>query len=173
MDPARLSPSRPIAVAIAAAILVGGGLVGFTQLAFGTYVVTGSLPAKAPILGVAFMAYAACLVAGVLAWLGHGWLAAINLAAVVAVLYLPAAGRPLTLGLVIAHSVAVFLLARSRPWFAEMAARRGRSQTSSPGRATVRRRRMAEAAQATARIASRVSPGSPNGRAAPTSSAST
>jgi hypothetical protein len=46
-------PPRPAAIDLVAAILVFGGLFGFSQLVVGDYVLTGSLPAKDPILGVA------------------------------------------------------------------------------------------------------------------------
>ena len=115
-------PARPAAVDVAAAILVFGGLFGFSQLAFGEYVVTGSLPAKDPIVGVAFIAYAASIVLGVVVRIGRGWLPALNFALLVAFLYLPAAGRPLPLALALAHGLAAAILFGQRRWFSEMRA---------------------------------------------------
>jgi len=115
-------PPRPAAVDLAAAILVFGGLFGFSQLVVGDYVLTGSLPAKDPILGVAFIAYGAAVVFGIVIRLGRAWLPALNFALLVAFLYLPAAGRPLVLALVLGHAGAAIILVRNRRWFSEMAA---------------------------------------------------
>jgi hypothetical protein len=128
----RPPPLRPAAVDLAAAMLVLGGLVGYGQLVAGDYVVTGSLPAKGPIVGVAFIAYAASVVLGIVIRMGRGWLAAVNFAALAAILYLPAFGRPVILLLVVAHLVAVAILLANRRWFAEMAAWR-RSPFDSDG----------------------------------------
>jgi len=118
----RPPPPRPSAVDLAAAMLVLGGLVGYGQLVAGDYVVTGSLPAKDPIVGVAFIVYAASVVLGIVIRMGRGWLAAVNFAAVAAILYLPAFGRPVILLLVVAHLIAVTILLANRRWFAGMAA---------------------------------------------------
>jgi Mn2+/Fe2+ NRAMP family transporter len=117
----RPPPARPAAIDLAAAILVFGGLFGYGQLVAGEYVVTGSLPAKDPIVGVALVAYAASVVLGIVIRMGRGWLAALNFAAVVAILYLPAVGRPVILVLVVAHLMAVAILLVNRRWFADMA----------------------------------------------------
>ena len=115
-------PPRPAAIDLAAAILVFGGLFGFSQLVVGDYVLTGSLPAKDPIVGVAFIAYAASVVLGVVIRMGRAWLPALNFALIVALLYLPAAGRPLVLVLVVGHALAAVILVRQRGWFGRMAA---------------------------------------------------
>lgn len=115
-------PPRPAAIDLSAAILVFGGLFGFSQLVVGDYVLTGSLPAKDPILGVAFIAYAVAVVLGLVIRMGRAWLPALNFALLVALLYLPAAGRPLALALVLGHAGAAIMLARNRRWFSEMAA---------------------------------------------------
>jgi hypothetical protein len=113
-------PARPAAIDVAAAILVFGGLFGFSQLAVGDYVLTGSLPAKSPIVGVATIAYAASIALGVVIRMGRGWLPALNFALLVALLYLPAAGRPVVLTLVLGHALAAVILVRFRRWFADM-----------------------------------------------------
>jgi hypothetical protein len=118
----RPPPPRPAAIDLAAAILVFGGLFGFSQLAVGDYVLTGSLPTKDPILGVATIAYAASIALGVVLRLGRGWLPALNFALLIALLYLPAAGRPLVLTLVLAHGLTAVILFRFRRWFTDMAA---------------------------------------------------
>ena len=115
-------PPRPAAIDLAAAILVFGGLFGFSQLVAGDYVLTGSLPAKDPILGVAFIAYGVAVFLGIVIRMGRAWLPALNFALLVALLYLPAAGRPLVLALVLGHAGAAIILVRNRRWFAEMAA---------------------------------------------------
>lgn len=119
-------PLRPATVDLAAAILVFGGLFGFGQLALGEYVVTGSLPARDPIVGVAIIAYATSIVLGILIRLGRAWLLALNFALLVAVLYLPAASRLLPLVLAAAHGLAAVILVSRRRWFAEVAAWRTR-----------------------------------------------
>lgn len=118
----RPSPPRPAAIDVVAAILVFGGLFGFSQLAVGDYALTGSLPAKDPIRGVALIAYGASVGLGLLIRTGRGWLPALNFAVLVAVLYLPAAGRPLVLLLVFGHAVAAVVLLLFRGWFTEVAA---------------------------------------------------
>jgi hypothetical protein len=115
-------PPRPAAIDLAAAILVFGGLFGFSQLAVGDFVLTGSLPARDPILGVATIAYAASVLLGIVVRMGRGWLPALNFALLVGLLYLPAAGRPLVLTLVLAHAVAAVILFRFRRWFTDVAA---------------------------------------------------
>ena len=115
-------PPRPAAIDLAAAILVFGGVFGFSQLVVGDYVLTGRLPAKDPILGVAIIAYGVAVVLGIVIRMGRAWLPALNFALLVALLYLPAAGRPLVLALVLAHAGAAVILVRNRRWFSEMAA---------------------------------------------------
>lgn len=149
----RLPPSRPAAIDLAAAILVFGGFLGFIQLAVGEYVVTGSLPAKGPIVGVAFIAYGVSIALGVFIRVGRGWLAALNFALLVALLYLPAAGRPLILTLALGHALAAVILVRERGWFSEMGAQR-RLAIDGSGRAQ---------GQPSKPKASTVRPGSPNG----------
>jgi hypothetical protein len=108
-------PPRPAAIDLAAAVLVFGGLLGFSQLALGEYVVTGSLPAKGPIMGVATIAYAASIALGVAVRAGRAWLLAVNLALVVAIL-------PLPLVLALLHGLAGAVLIARRRWFADVAA---------------------------------------------------
>ena len=115
-------PPRPAAIDLAAAILVFGGLLGFSQLMVGDYVLTGSLPAKDPILGVAFIAYGVAVVLGLVIRTGRAWLPALNFALLAALLYLPAAGRPTVLALVLGHAGAAVLLVRNRRWFSAVTA---------------------------------------------------
>ena len=114
-------PIRPAAVEVVAALFVFGGLFGLTQLAFGDFVITGQLPAKGPILGVAAILYAASIALGISIRTGRAWLAALNLAVVFAVVYVAAFGKSVALALGLAHGVAAILLVRVRPWFAAMA----------------------------------------------------
>jgi hypothetical protein len=117
-DPAdRTSAVRPPAIDVAAAILAFGGLFGFGQLFGGEFAITGVLPAADPILGVAFILYAASVVLGVLIRVGRGWLAAVSLAALFALLYLVAMARPVNALLGVAHVVAVAILVIHRRWF--------------------------------------------------------
>lgn len=114
-------PVRPASVDVVASILVFGGLFGVSQLLFGDFVITGSLPAKDPILGVAAVLYVASITLGVAIRTGRAWLPTLNLAGLFAILYLAALGHALTLLLGVAHVVAAVLLFRARPWFAGMA----------------------------------------------------
>lgn len=131
-------PARPAAIDVAAAVLVFGGLFGFSQLAIGDYVLTGSLPAKGPILGVAAIAYGVAVILGVVIRMGRGWLPAVNFAIIVALLYLPAAGRLLVAALALGHGLAAVLLVMHRGWFVEMSWWRT-GATVSRGRAGPRR----------------------------------
>ncbi|MEW5991136.1 MAG: hypothetical protein AB1736_07285 [Chloroflexota bacterium] len=115
---------RPPTVDVAAAILVFGGLFGLSQLAFGDFVITGSLPAKDPILGVALIQYVASTGLGLLVRRGRLWFPALNLAALFALVYLLSGGRPLHVLLGLLYGLAFGLLARDHRWFA----------TETPGR---------------------------------------
>ena len=125
-----LPPPRPALVDTVAALFVFGGLFGASQLLVGDFVVTGSLPAKGPILGVAAILYAASVILGVFLRLGRYWLPSINLAALFAIAYLPAVGQPVAVALGAAHAAAAVILFRERRWFGRMAAWRA---TASPG----------------------------------------
>jgi hypothetical protein len=110
-----------------AAIFVAGGLIGLGQLSAGDFVVTGSLPAKVPIVGVAVILYAGSIGLGLLVRTGRGWIAALNLGVLFAVALLPAVGRPLAITLGASNVIAVAALVRWRGWFSAMAElRRGR-----------------------------------------------
>lgn len=109
---------RPVRVDLAAAILAFVGLFGWAQLAIGDYVVTGSLPAKGPIVGVAFIIYAAAIVLAVLVRTGRGWLAAVNLAAVFAIIHALAIGPRTNLLIAILTGIAFACLLAERRWFA-------------------------------------------------------
>ena len=116
------APTRPALIDTVAALLVFGGLFGASQLLVGDFVVTGSLPAKGPIIGVATFLYGASVVLGLYVRLGRFWLPSINLAALFAIAYLPALGQPVAVGLGAAHAVAAVILFRERRWFRDMAA---------------------------------------------------
>ena len=129
----RPPPRRPASVDVVAAILVFGGLFGFSQLAVGDFVITGSLPAKGPILGVAAILYAVSLALGVMVRMGRGWLGAINLSTLFAVAYLVAFGHLIAAVLGIAHAAAALILWRNRDWFGLMAAWRAAPFEGRPG----------------------------------------
>jgi len=132
-DPAR-HPPRPALITVVAGLLVLGGLVGAAQLLVGDFVVTGSLPAKGPILGVAVILYAGSVTLGLLVLGGRGWLAAMNLTILFAIAYLPAFGRPMVVGLGLAHAAAAVILVSGRGWFAAMSAwRAGMRDVREPG----------------------------------------
>ncbi len=114
------STARPPAIHLAAAVLVIGGVYGVTQLVWGDFVITGSLPTKAPIVGVALILYGASAGLAVLVWLRRGWLPAISLAALFAILYLGAVARPVNLCLGLAHVAVVAILVTHRGWFASL-----------------------------------------------------
>lgn len=127
-------PARPFGVDVVAALLVFGGLFGATQLLFGDFVITGRLPARGPILGVAGILYAASISLGVAIRTGRAWLPALNLAGLFAVVYLAAFGHPVAMVLGAAHGTAVVLLFRARAWFGSMAGwRRSRLIATTPG----------------------------------------
>lgn len=119
----RPAAARPPAIDVAAAILVFGGLFGFSQLAVGDFAVTGSLPTQVPILGVAVVLNGASVALGFFIRNGRGWLPALSLAALFALLYLAAMARPLNLVLGVAHLGAAAILLAHHRWFAEQAPR--------------------------------------------------
>jgi hypothetical protein len=114
---------RPPAIDVAAAVLVFGGLFGFSQLAVGDFAVTGSLPAQVPILGIAIFLNGASVALGFFIRGGRFWLPALSLAALFALLYLSAGARPLNVVLGVAHVGAAAVLLAHHRWFAEQAPR--------------------------------------------------
>ena len=116
-DGASAPDPRPLAVALAAGVLVLGGLAGLELLVMGTYVVTGSLPARDPIVGVALILYGASIGLGFLVWFRRAWLGAINLSAAFAVLYFVALPDPVAFVLGLAHGLAAVALWSTRRWF--------------------------------------------------------
>ena len=121
--------ARPQVIEIAAAVLVLGGLFGLSQLLVGDYVITGSLPAKVPILGVALVLYLASTILGVTVRIGRGWLPALNLAGIFAVLLLLAMDRLANAVMALAYAVAFVILLRERRWFAAVSGARPRPPT--------------------------------------------
>lgn len=121
-------PPRPALVDTVAALFFFGGLYGASQLLVGDFVVTGSLPAKGPIVGVAAILYAASAILGILLRTGRFWLPSINLAALFALAYLPAVGQPVAVVLGAAHLTAAVILFLERGWFHEMAAWRATAE---------------------------------------------
>ena len=117
----RPAAARPPAIDVAAAILVFGGLFGFGQLVVGDFAVTGSLPTKVPILGIAIFLNGAAVALGFLIRAGRGWLPALTLAALFALLYLSALARPLNAVLGVAHLGAAAILLAHHRWFADRA----------------------------------------------------
>ena len=133
MTPPAAAPPRPFLVDAVAALFVFGGLFGASQMLLGDFIVTGSLPAKGPILGVAAFLYAASVILGIFLRLGRYWLPSINLAALFAVAYLPAFGQPVAVVLGAAHAIAAVALYRERGWFTAMAAWRANVQPTAIG----------------------------------------
>jgi hypothetical protein len=117
----RPAGARPPAIDVSAAVLVFGGLFGLSQLAIGDFTITGSLPTQVPILGVAIFMNGASVALGILIRGGRGWLPALSLAALYALLYLAAMGRPLNLLLGAAHLAAAGILLAYHRWFADQA----------------------------------------------------
>ena len=110
-------PVRPAGIDAVAAVLVFGGLFGLSQLAIGDFAITGSLPSKGPIVGVAVILYAASAALGILVRTGRGWLGALNLAAVFALIYFAAFGHAVPTVLGALHAGATLTLWRFRSWF--------------------------------------------------------
>jgi hypothetical protein len=121
-EPGSPPPSRPVAVELAAALLIVGGVI---NLIGGISSIPG-LPAGAVPLFVVTVALAiASIVIGLLVRLGRAWLVAVNLAAVLGFLDLLAAGgSPLSLMLGISDILVVVILFRNKPWFDALRLRR-------------------------------------------------
>lgn len=109
--------ARPVAIEGVAAILVLGGMFGLVQLLVGDFVITGRLPAKDPIIGVAIGLYASSMLLGLVVRMGRGWLPAVNLAGFFALVYLAAFGQATALILGLAHVAATLALLTNRAWF--------------------------------------------------------
>lgn len=114
----RPSPPKPAVIDIAAAVLVFGGMFGLSQLVGGDFLITGSLPAKVPIVGVAFLLDLASVILGFAIRAGRFWLPALNLAGLFAILYLVAMARPIHIVLGLVHVLAFAILLVHRRWFA-------------------------------------------------------
>ncbi|MEO8462236.1 MAG: hypothetical protein ABI555_03415 [Chloroflexota bacterium] len=138
-----LAPSRPATLDAVAALLVFGGLFGIAQLLIGDFVITGRLPAKGPIVAVAALLYLASALLGIAIRTGRGWLAAVNLAGLFAIVYLAAFGQPVATLLGVAHAVAAVLLLRMRQWFVLIASWRAARVTGRPAVPTSRDERQA------------------------------
>jgi hypothetical protein len=128
--PGERPAARPVTADVAAAILVFGGLFGLSQLAVGDVLVTGSLPAKGPILGVATILYLASTFLGFAAHWGRAWFPALNLAVAFALLYALGYGRLSNVVLALVYAVAAAGLLRARWWFGPI--RRGWRPDSRP-----------------------------------------
>jgi hypothetical protein len=134
LDHLRPIPERPVLVDVVAALFVFGGLFGLSQLLVGDFVITGSLPAKMPIVGVATFLYVASVAIGVLVRMGRYWFPAINLAVIFVIGYLPAFARPVALGLGLAYGGAALALAREHRWFGLMKAWRADPWAARPAK---------------------------------------
>jgi hypothetical protein len=119
--PGERPAARPGTADVAAAILVFGGLFGLSQLAVGDVLVTGSLPAKGPILGVATILYLGSTFLGFAVHWGRAWFPALNLAVGFALVYALGYGRLSNVVLAVAYAVAATGLLHARWWFGRSA----------------------------------------------------
>ena len=115
-------PPRPIAIELAAALLIAGGAVNV----IGDVSSIPSLPpGTEPIFFLTFALAMGSIVVGLLIRLGRAWVVAVNLAAVLGFLDLLGAGTsPLSLMLGVADILVVVILFRHKPWFDELRLRR-------------------------------------------------
>jgi hypothetical protein len=121
-EPGPPPPSRPIAVELAAALLIVGGVI---NLIGGISSIPGLPPGTVPLFAVTVALAIGSIVVGLLVRLGRAWLVAVNLAAVLGFLDLLAAGAsPLSLMLGLSDILIVVLLFRSKPWFDALRLRR-------------------------------------------------
>jgi hypothetical protein len=115
-------PARPIAIELAAALLIAGGAVNV----IGDMSSIPSLPpGTEPLFFLTIALAIGSIVVGLLIRLGRAWVVAVNLAAVLGFLDLLGAGTsPLSLMLGIADILVVVILFRHKPWFDELRLRR-------------------------------------------------
>lgn len=109
-------PSRPVAIELAAAVLIVGGMVGLIErlATAGDYV---DEPGVAAGLALATVLDVLLIVVGLLVRGGRGWVLGINVLAVAAFVYLTAGLNPVTLFFAAVYGAVLVLLLISRPWF--------------------------------------------------------
>ena len=121
-EPGPPPPSRPIAVELAAALLIVGGVI---NLIGGASSIPSIPPGTEPLFAVTIALALGSIIVGLLVRLGRIWLVAVNLAAVLGFLDLLGAGTsPLSLMLGIADILVVVILFRHKPWFDALQLRR-------------------------------------------------
>lgn len=114
VPPAR--PARPVAVELAAAVLIVGGMVGFVErlATAGDY---AGEPGVAAGLALSTLVDVLLIVVGLLVRSGRGWVLGINVLAVAAFVYLSAGLNVITLFFAAVYGAVLVMLLLNRPWF--------------------------------------------------------
>jgi hypothetical protein len=127
-------PARPVAVELAAAVLIIGGMVGLIER-LAAAPDFADRPGVGIGLALSTLLDLVLIVVGLLVRSGRGWVAAINVLAVATFVYLTAGLNPVALFFAAVYGAVFALVFANRPWFDQLRAWRGTRAT----RATVRR----------------------------------
>jgi len=121
-------PARPVAVELAAAVLIIGGMVGLIERLAATPDFANR-PGVAIGLALSTLLDLVLIVVGLLVRTGRGWVVAINVLAVATFVYLTAGLNPVALFFAAVYGALFALVLANRPWFAEMRAWRASRAT--------------------------------------------
>jgi hypothetical protein len=113
------SPARPVAIELAAAVLIVGGMVGLIERLAGA-ADFADRPGVAIGLALSTLLDVILIVVGLLARTGRGWVLAINVLAVATFVYLTAGLNPVALFFAAVYGAVLALVLANRPWFDAM-----------------------------------------------------
>ncbi len=113
-------PDRPVAVELAAALLICGGAFGIIQSYLGELLMTGSLPMPGVATVLAFVLDGLAIGLGIAIRSGRAWVLTLNVSAIYAFLYLSSLPNQIGLVFGLAQLFVVGALIARRPWFDAM-----------------------------------------------------
>jgi hypothetical protein len=124
-------PARPVAIELAAAVLIVGGMVGLIErlAAARDY---GDEPGVAAGLALSTLLDGLLIVVGLLVRAGRGWVLGINVLAIATFVYFTAALNPVALFFAAVYGAMLVMLLVNRPWFDEIRAWRAEQPRVSP-----------------------------------------
>jgi hypothetical protein len=109
-------PSRPVAVELAAAVLIIGGMVGLIERLASAPDYPDE-PGVATGLALSTLLDVLLIVVGLLVRSGRGWVLGINVLAVATFVYLTAGLNPVALFFAAVYGAVLVMLLLNRPWF--------------------------------------------------------
>ena len=117
-DASAARPGRPVAIELAAAVLIVGGMAGLVER-LGTAADHADLPGAAAGLALSTLLDVLLILIGLLVRTGRGWIAGINVLAVASFVYLTAL-HPAALFFALVYGAVLVMLLVNRPWFEAM-----------------------------------------------------